>query len=281
MRLGLGLGIPKRVNIINSYTGPLDELGVTENCVFTFSPLKRLTTAYKDELIRVNAVAGMTSKYFGPDRSGNIDENEVMSWLDGDIGVIDWTCNERKASNPSTQSNLSNCPQISDGTNFQENGLKFNQSANKYLTVTDYTEIQLTTAPFSIYANFYPTAADWGILCNKHAAGNINITQFRISTAAGNRLIYQYLGNNYTNSSLSVVNAVNKYMCNYLGSGTNEVITTNNSDTDYNTNGATISNRDTFVIGSASFAFIGNIKTIVLFNSNEFSNYSNIINSEL
>lgn len=285
-QLGLGNGL-QRFNVIPSYKGALDILGNVDNCVFTFSPYKRLTGAYKDELVRVNSVIGMDTRYFGADRNGNIESTEIMNWLDGDIGVVDWVCNERKTSNPSENSNLTYCPEISDGS-FHTDGLKFD-GIDDFLKTDDYSEVQIIEPELSIYMtanHLYTTPSYIYSYSFSKNYDSTNVTYAILKYYDGSSQ-YRDLFKISTNSLTVDANANNNLIANWQTKTTNGRKTLNNTNNNADTLNATATNYQYLYIGARSLNasgdstanFYGNIKTILMFNNNQYSNYNNFVNA--
>lgn len=282
MSLGLELEIPK-FNILQSYKGPLDEMKNTENCVFTFSPYKRLTGEYKDELTRVYRIDSSDAKYFGANRNGEIEQSEIMSWLNGSIGIVDWICNERKTNNPSTQSNLNYCPQISNGSNFHNNGLKFDGN-NDYMSVDDYLEIQLQNNPLSYYCNYYNNSSYSGYLFIKSETDNAFTIQYCLQTITTSCRVFVNgdMGRIITTSDHNQIGS-NKTMVCWQGIGANEFKIKSSVNTGQNIVNGTLTNKPNFNIGGYSTSNFAdaNIKSLLIFKSDEYSNYNNFANAEI
>jgi hypothetical protein len=125
------IGYTPKARVKAKIPGVLTALGITVSQMgYAFSPYKKLFTGLNHYSVRVVNATTLESKYFGFTGTGSIDSTAIMTWLGGAAGVVDWVNNEVNPDYPATQADIAKCPQISDGSNYHSDGLKFDGVSN-------------------------------------------------------------------------------------------------------------------------------------------------------
>lgn len=260
-------------NISNyQVNGVLTNLEIN-SCIMSFSPYKKLNTSYDGELVRVYRVDDASYRYFGYDSNGDIEKNQISSWLGSSVGVATWAINESNIDKPFYQNNVLLAPVIYNGTTFQDDGLLF--GTNKYMILDDYSQLQLINPVISIYTNFTRASEHVGfVLCrNLDDSGNVQFGSLNFNAVShawwnGNSVIST--ANQTNNKDLAVWQ--NKLSSGFkFNSNGNESVTTFNV-TLTNRAYTTIAARKT-ATGYSSY-FNGNIKTALVCNGDIYNKYS-------
>lgn len=266
----------------SNYRGILDTLGIVNNAVYTFSPLIRLTGTYKGNKLLLKRISDNTTDYIHTsdyDSLGAINSTEIATWSQNGDVIVDEVYSEVQGAK-AYQTVDGNKPKIVESGVFLSNGLKFDGS-NDIMAVDDYSAIQITNPPFSIYKNIYPTISNYGYVLSKNTNSFDNL-QFGIRVY--NSYINLYMQGNMTeyNTVQFINNANNKYIVNWQDKNTDGVKGKIAENTNNGTANITLTNRPNLSIGARSegvFYYKGYIKTILIFNSDEYANYTNFVNS--
>jgi hypothetical protein len=258
------------------FNGLLDELGIAENAVFIFSPYKRIVKSYTGNAVQIRRTSDYTYRDFGFDHNGDLKINEMLAWVGtGNDGLARIVYNQANPNYNAEQLTTSNEPKIISNGVFLSDGLLFDDS-NDYMEVSNYSEMEIATQPLSIYSTQKVTAGTFGVVFSKSDnAFNVCFGNY-VNT---NTSVGMYLNNGFY-GPISITqqdNVMNVY-------ANNEVI--NKSGTDYKTTGysSDVNSCDRIIVagrvysgGPVSNLFGGNIKTIIIFNSNEYNNYENLV----
>lgn len=268
----LNFNIPDSVLYkINTFQGVLD--GNT-NCVYTFCPFTRLKSSYTDELIQVQDTTTDETRYFGYDVDGNLETSEILSWLNGNDGAVIWVANQVKTANPTYQSTVGYAPKIAISGAIQTDGLKFD-GTDDFMKADDYSEIQITSRPMSIYFDYTRGSLNSYILSkNLDSAGNM---QYGIYDANDGNFQFFLEGENRV---ITAYSSTNKVMCLYHSEfDYPNIVTSSNANIATSTFTSSLTNRSQFRIGcrdntgdTNSHFNNGYIKTVLIFN-NAYRNY--------
>jgi len=280
MSLGSGLGIHK-INIINSYRGILDELGIYDSFVLGIAD-KKLTGKFKDEWAELKRLDDGEEKWFGFDKDGNIPWSEITTWRGSSDVLVKQKNNQGKnaLSYPAYQSVSSFMPKIvSSGTN--QDGMLFDAS-NDYMIIDKYSGIDIKTPPFSSYITC-PTCKYGHIFSVNGIAFFDNQYMFRLE-ASGNA-VYFYIGEQ-TRILNSVLTFNQHSIWSWEGYGANQLTVKNsNGEVDGIQDAPLVSKANVRIgcrigggTGTPENHFNRRIKTILIFNSNQKSNYNNFVN---
>ncbi|MEN8907901.1 MAG: hypothetical protein ABF289_18270 [Clostridiales bacterium] len=282
--MGLGVNINKQVGA--RYSGPLDELGNVDNCALGVAPYKRLTFLYDDYLVLVVRVDDLEERYFYADYNGNIVEADVLAWLGASEGVVKKAANQLQDSNEAYQNTLADMPAITISNVFQSNGLYYDGS-NSWLRINDYAAIQITEPPYSAYSN----AIAYGVgeaIYSKCLNSHINAQYFLAHYEHRIELWHKNINFEINNAWTEL--AINKIMTTWRDKNANGFLTHTLLNEYTHTLGVTLTNRPNVTIGARSNAvdcssvsvwLDGNIKTVLLFSSNEYLKYNDFVNQGL
>lgn len=269
--LGLGVNINKQVGA--RYSGPLDELGNVDNCVLGVAPYKRLTYLYDDYLVLVVRVDDLEERYFYADYNGNIVESEVLTWLGSSEGVVKKVANQVESSNEAYQNTLSDMPAITVSNVFQSTGIYYD-GINDWSIIDDYSELQITSQPLSIYANV-SNVDDTGYIFSRNDSSVANMQ-------------YGYFYNSVNIHSViegsiraDIARTVDLKLITTYAS--NQVKIKDGINEDINAFSSALTNRSNTQIacrieGVNPFFFADmNLKTLLLFNADEYSKYDDFV----
>jgi surface protein len=266
------------------FSGILDILDNKENCVYDFVPYKRITNTYVGNKLYIERLSDNTKDYIHTsdfDSNGDINSSEITTWANGGDVVLLNNYSELQGVNGITyQSNNTKAPKIVVSGVWQSNGPKFD-GVNDIMSIDDYSSIQFTTHPITLYTNYYPIITGFGYAICKNL-NNFETIQF--ATRFHDNLIDTYLEGNTTayNEVDFTNNAQNNYICSWKGTGSNEIVGKTAIDEGFGTANITLTNRPNFTIGARSegiYFYEGHIKSILIFKSDEYSNYTNFVNA--
>lgn len=276
--LGLGLEISKFNKPLKNYI--LDELGNVNNCVLGVS-LYKLTNRYKSYCLRVRRSSDDDELDIGF-LNGFIDINLLESFCSGTNGFTSIWYNQSQSIGVQNalQTTNGSQPQIVSSGSLLTNGLKFD-GTDDYFDITDYAAIQILDPELSIYSNVYQSPLTTGYVYCKNYDSAENSTHRR----------YTYSGDNFAlgayTFSKSLNSGTNKSLAIWRDKEIGGRIIINNAGEDSKTADTTLTNYQFVTIGARSndasgtrSTFIsGNIKTLLLFNSNEYNNYTQLANN--
>ena len=134
------------------FKGIFDSLGIADNAKFIFSPYKRLTKNYKGNLVKVKRTSDSAESWFGYDSNGDLDTVSLLAWVGASDGLVMEVANQYNDSYNASQSDTDKMPKIVSGGVLESSGLLFD-GIDDYLEITDYSDIQITSSPLSVYVN--------------------------------------------------------------------------------------------------------------------------------
>lgn len=279
-RLGMGLGL-NNYRYAGGFNGLLDELGIAENAVFIFSPYKRLVKNYTGMAVQVRRTSDYTYRDFGFDNNGDLKVQEMLDWVGaGNDGLIRIVYNQANSNYNISQESTANEPKIIESGVFLEDGLKFD-GINDVMFGDNYTASSIEDEPITIYTNSKTNEAVTGyVYCN-----NLN---------ASSNASYSHLNNSnfatfYWNGTIVVPSVsqptidtrkVLQVWNDKLSNGFSVIYNSVHNDLTFSSSITYLENAKHHIgaRGSFSLYFKGNIKTVVVFDSNEYDNYSNLVN---
>lgn len=270
--LGLGLGLNKNT-AFKKYA--LDYIpGAYESCVAFFSYYQP-SAKYKDELCRIKRLDTGTEKDIGP-VNGYIEDSAVSSFCTGTTGLVTTIYNSSSAAGKQNaiQTTPANMPIIYEGGAFLSDGFKFVAANSKGMNITTYTDLNILNPPLSLYANYYKSNISNGFIFSKfqefelfsYASGGVTYATFRLAD-------YQ------RNGDIQEANpGANKFIATWKDRNANGLLSRVNTNTAVNTFAGNITNINNVYIGyrASSNYHTGNIKTIAIFNNNQYNNYTQL-----
>lgn len=276
----LGLGLQRSSKVGKKYI--LDSLGVVDTCVLGFS-LYQLTNRYKGNCIKVRRASDNDELDIGF-KDGFIDIDLLELFCNGTDGYVKIWYNQGQSSGvqDAIQTTNGSQPQIVSSGSFFSDGLKFD-AIDDYMSVIVYTAIDITTHPLSYYMNYCNNNYHNGFYFAKYFSGgssfNIQYCLQSITTTA-RIFVNGSMGRVITTASHNG-EGCDKILVSWGGTGTNEFKFKTGGDLSENTVNGTLSSYNTFTIGNwNSGNFIdANIKSLLIFNSDEYSNYSELANN--
>lgn len=285
-QLGFGNSLPK-INIINSFSGLFDELGIASNCVYDFSPYKRLTKNYKGNKLYLQRTTDFEKEYIHTsdyDKNGDINSSEIVSWASGGDVLIEEVYSECAVGKKAYQTSLGYKPKLVMSGVFHGNGVLFDGS-DDVLSIDDYSALNIINPNITYYSNaIYNTGCN-GYLFSK------NYNTSSASTYSHNPETSGYDRFRFYNASYDLTihaDSATKYMMYWNSLSANGLHMLNNFsdtfDTTRNTNSTNYTNvnvgaRSNSVDNSTkTYFFKGHVKTILLFNTDEHTNYNNFVN---
>ena len=281
--LGYGLNINKQIS--TGYFGPLDRLGNVGNCILGIAPYKRLTKLYDDWLVLVVRVNDLEESYFYPDGNGNIDNAEIITWLAGSNGVVKQVANQTKTSNSAYQNTLTSMPRIVNSGVFDSDGPYYD--GNDRLKMDDYAEIQILNPPYSLYANVIGSTVPEAIFSktlNSHTNAQIYLAHLNAD------LIWWHEGIEFRDSSKFTVGSSNNIIGTWESKNADGFKIRTNLSEYTKTLNTTLTNQPNINIAALSNTtdnsnagtyLTGNIKTTLLFNTDEYDKYDDFVTQGL
>lgn len=262
------------------FVGALDSLGIQDNAVYIFSPFKNLLSSYTGDAVKVQRSSDYTSKWFGYKANGDLDTDGILSFCGAGDGLIEEVINPYDTDYNTKQTSLSLKPKIVISGVLQTNGIKFD-AVDDYMNIEKYSAINITDHPMTIFvqSNTPVYANGYYIVCNTDGT----TTQYSF-----------YNQSSTLNWKLNVTSAQTNYQINtqenlmgvYRDGGTDaHIVKTNNNEVMANYS-ATLTEQSFVNIGARStngtntahsVFYNGFIKTIIIFNSDEYDNYSNLV----
>jgi hypothetical protein len=264
---------------MGGYKGILDTLNIVNNCKYDFLPYKRLTNTYEGNKLYIKRTTDSATDYIHTsdyDSNGNINSSEIAAWANGGDVLLHDCYSETASGEKAYQADVNKAPKIVVSGVWQENGVKFDGS-NDYMLVDDYSDIQIINPPLTIYINYKVLILHIGYVLTKNLSTVSDIQFSNLSNNANMQFLMN--GFNIYTSTNQNINSQNKHIVNWQGKGTNQVKSNIGYASDSATANITLTNRQFFVIGNragGSVYFNGHIKSILIFNSNEYSNYNQL-----
>ncbi|MBN2545740.1 MAG: hypothetical protein JXB50_08085 [Spirochaetes bacterium] len=273
---GLGLGLNKD-NFLKKY--PLDLItGAVNSLVLGFSFYK-LTNKYNGYCIQVTRDSDLQTMDIGF-VDGYIDITSIETFCTGTTGRISIFYNQSQFTGikNAIQVTLNNMPIIYQAGTFINTGIKFISANNSRMTIDDYPAIDIKSPELSIYLNYYPINST-GYIFGKFLDP---LTLMQYAATSETNFIYTFLYD-WTVRTLADQNStVNKYLFNWINKNANGLRIINqigNIDTTLSNdllNGGDLTLG--YCFGDPTFLFNGDLKTFLIFNSNQYNNYSNLSN---
>ena len=258
----------------DGFYGILDNLHITDNAKFIFSPYKRLTRKFKDELVKVQRSSDFSSKWFGYDNNGDLETNSLLKWVGaGNDGLVEEVANQANTIYNATQSNVSSKPKIVNSGDFQDDGLYFDGTDDN-MSCVEYNEINILNPPITIYTDSYllNTSNPFAIIKGTDTS-NVQYGMYF------NYLLGSYIviSNNYPKVHDTIVNT--RYKRLYAHDGVKVYGYMNRLYGEASRINSSYAEKTGFYIGGVtSYLQKGNLKTIIIFNTNEINqaNYNGL-----
>jgi hypothetical protein len=153
------------------FNGELDKKGVSKKATTIFSPLKRLTSKYRGNLVKVLRNSDDAVKWFGCDFKGNIKSTKILIWLNGSDGLVSEVVNQARPNDNFTQSTKANMPKIVESSVLNDKGLNFDGTNDGFTCNSDGLD-DTTLQLFTIYTYVYQTSSGNKRMLTKNIAGN-------------------------------------------------------------------------------------------------------------
>lgn len=272
----LGLGITANKYKNNKYIGPLDKTKNYDNLVLGFS-LYRLAYDYEGFCLQVRRASDDSTLDIGFDDSGYIDIDLIESFCTGTDGFVSTWYNQGSFEDVENAIQGTNAlqPKIISNGDILANGLYF---YDDYLEITDYNSLQILNPPLSIYSSTYVTSHNTGfIFAKNYDLSNATMRLYHSSSGA----IYALLDSTFISTTIG---NTAKIICNWESTAANKFKIKGEIDENTTTKTGTLTNYTDNVIGarqngaSKSTYLRGYISTLLMFNSNEYDNYSDFVN---
>jgi hypothetical protein len=247
-----------------------------ESCVLFFSYFQ-ISGKYRGKCCRIIRGSDYTTKdiYFV---AGYIDYKAVESFCSGTTGKVTIKYNQSKVSGAQNaiQTTYNNMPIIYESGAFVVDGFKFVAADSEYISVVDYAGIQIINPILSIYSNYYNITNHNGYIIAKNIDSSANM---------------QYSLQNYFDKCRFIEEGNVITSVDHLSTGNNKTIITwdsksingfyqrSNANISQTTLNKTFTNRNIITLGARGNYdnyYDGNIKTIAIFNSNQYINYSQL-----
>lgn len=276
--LGLGLGTSK--NLANeSYSGILDDLGIVSDCKLGFADIL-LTKTYTGIAYRLYRQSDAAEQDFYFKNDGTLDTASMIAWCAGSNGLVKRRGNQGSEANFAYQNDPTMMPILISGGTVNVDGNLFD-GINDYSIVDDYAAIQIISQPLSYYVNYKNIGFNGDIFAKNE--NNASAQQYGLKIN-GTPLVYSIMEGGIRHSNVAYINGINKAILDW-SSGT--VTLKNNANTGSGAYAGSLTNRLNFRIGArhepggAGSYFNGNIKSLLIFNSSQYSNYDNFVNAGL
>lgn len=282
--LGAGLEQSKIPTLINgsggspAYSGIVDDLGgvAATGFVLGYSD-KRTTVDHTGNCIKVRRASDNATQDIGFDASGDIDSAAVSTFCGSSDGFVDTIYQQYGSGNDAVQTTLASQPKIYDGatTTFYSDGMDFDGS-DDYMVITPYAAIDFNDPTQSVYINFKGTAGY--IYCkNTDASTNVQYGVYVLST-----LLYTYYegSNLYSYAHNSAIQ--NKLLYNWQDKNADGLKVNLTGTESTKTVNTSLTSRTYFTIGARKSPtgylvyYNGTLKTLLIFNTNQYSNYTDI-----
>jgi hypothetical protein len=285
MRVGLSSAIHKPKNYLLQYL---------KGCVLAFSYYQLYPASTL--CIRIRRIADDVEQDFGF-RCGYLDIDSVHAFLAGGDGAVTTWYNQSRTSGATNavQATTSKQPLFSYASNIFRFGLYFNGS--HYLTVPLYSELNLVTEPISAFIDFYKNDSTTNrcLFCKNTTA--LADFQYGLYTS----YVDDSLNNVYCSldGSARTIPKTSTYPTSRCAvrwqrntAATWKIFKESNKDdssADYGYDGYTITQSgSTFYIGcrgntggTTAMAYIGNIKTLLIFNTRQSRQMYDLIKREI
>lgn len=268
---GLGLCINKS-ELFKKY--PLDTIsGAVDSLVLGFSFYK-LTNKYKGYCVQITRESDLQTMNIGF-VDGYVDITSIENFCIGTTGRISIFYNQSQfiGIKNAVQAILNNMPIIYQAGSFINTGIRFNSIASSRMTIDDYPAIDIKSPELSVYLNYYPINST-GYIIGKFL-DPITKMQYAITSEANFVYVYLY---DWTVRVLADQNlTVNKYLFNWIDKNPNGLriinqlgnINTTLANNLLNGGNLTLG----YCVGDPAFLYNGDLKTLLIFNNNQYNNY--------
>lgn len=248
--------------------GILDDLGNVNNAVFIFSPYKRLTKSYIGESIKVQRTSDNEKKWFGFDSSGNLKVQEILNWVGSNDGLVEEVSNQVDTNYNAIQTDITKMPKIVSSGVLESDGLLFD-GVNDYMSVANNSDMNILTPKLSIFADVYTDlASQYGFIISRYDSYEYLIYD--------NTITFRMLNAEKMNFS-TLQSQHNKFIVTWDSKATNGLYGKFQTTEKTATFSSDLLESTTNIGGrTSSFFYTGNIKTIIVFNSNEYNNYDSL-----
>lgn len=262
----------KNIYPILNYRGILDDTYNYQNCAFAYSPYYRLSGKFKDELCKVKNTVSGDIRWFGYGKDGSLEKNEIKKFLNGSKGIAKTVNNQIfDGTNYNINQNTDSlCPVICDSNVFNDDGLYFDGVDDHLVCPTHNVP---TNQPTSIYCSFKSINNNIEYIFAKN--DTTNVVDFAFIQVLGTRLYYKTNTHslNAQQGGVGKHTAIAYYNNNLKKLKYDEFVVS----VGYTT---TITDNSNFIIGGywngtgINNPFGGYVKSILIFNSNEYDNYN-------
>lgn len=267
--LGLGLGIKK-----NSFQARGVLESYKSSVVAGFSYYQLFSTS--KNCVEVRRSSDNSTQTFGF-KNGYIDINSILAFCGSGSGYVKTWYNQFLQGNNAVQTTSGKQPKIVNSGVFEDDGLKFTSSDLCYMSILDYTNIQITTPKLQLYTNFKILATGSGYIISKNLNNSTSITYGINWETAGNLVTLRLTNFFKLHPQSFTVNDKIKCICNFVNNSTNgiSINTVANSieSTVYDTLATNLTNYQQVTIGARHDSTLGysiyinaNIKTILINN---------------
>jgi len=278
--LGLGLGINKISKITHSVSNPDLILDNISGAKLAFS-LHKLYKDYAGNCLKVRRSSDNATQDIGFTLSNYVDSSAIALFCSGTDGFIDTWYNQYPGGNNATQASTANQPKICSSGTFINDGILFN-GADSFLVISKYADINITTSPLAIYASHANTTSTAGyvITCN---TDNYNTQQYGVRYSSTTS--YFYLADSI--KVQGAINSGNNLLFVWKSTSASQTKIKNDNGELTGTNSSNLSQRNFVVIGArsnnataTSFSnfFAGNLKTVIIFNTDVESELTDLQN---
>lgn len=274
-----GLGVNKKNGIVKY---GLDFIpGAVDSCVAFFS-YYRSSRHFKGQCVEIMRGSDYATAWFGYKGSlGYIDYIAIALFCSGTTGKVKtWVNGSVLAGNNAVQNNYANMPIIYESGTFNADGLKFVIASSNYMSIVDYAGIQIIEPPLTIYANAKISSSHVGYYLYKGLDSTINSTYGIYNSNLANPqeigIILKDFENYANQESDTIIEAWTSKAANGLKikSSTTETLLTYGINTT-NYNNVYLGCRADAALTRSRY-LNGNIKSIIIFNSNQYDNYTQL-----
>lgn len=272
------------------FNGKLDKLGLASGAKLIFSPLQLLTKAGYDAvmsgtvsgMVQIRRTSDYTAQWIGCKGDGSLDLAAAYAFIGSSNGLIRDCLNEGNLSDTYSfkQLTTANEPKLFDTGALLEDGPLFDGN-DDFISVADYSGIDITTPPLSIYANFKVTDTDTQYILSRNTDALTNM-QYGLQNSATS--ISQVLENNYKGVIASNVGSFEKVLSGWFGTGSNEAYVKDESNSNNDTQSGSLTSRAYTYIGcrrhstpSETGQMKGNLKHLIIFNTDVSARYNDLI----
>jgi hypothetical protein len=275
MSLGLGNGLNK-TRVKKKYI--LDRLGIVDSCVLGFAE-KRLTNRYKgfhQRIMRESDSAVLDVGFVGE----NVDTSAVAAFCTGTTGRRQVLYNQSIF--PGVQNAIQNdwnkMPIVFESGSYNSDGTRFVVASTSKMVVTNYAEIDIDEPILSIYCNYLPDNAD-GVMLAKTKLPDVQ--QFTLESSDSGGVISCWMFD-WTNRRIAQNNiGINKYLVAWQNKAANGLKYINQIGPGTSTLNETLIKGGDLVLGMSvidpTFIYNGKIKSVIIFNSDQYNNYTNLV----